>query len=216
MGAKKEVSSLNRAKRIFLVNLLTFLIIVATAFFIFSDDSPAPVVIDSPPQAEQTNYTLADAAYIKGQMRALQTNPATLPEYQDNWVEKLARYELNGDPSFSEASQEAYEALVSEFMRGYKERYNERYDVQPAYDLGYQYGLKFDPEIHGFMPANTSTHHLLLRHKEQLVKTFVIKGDAEWMLFMNSFDLGFYEGYPKVEEGITTQSVTDKIKLFEE
>ncbi|MDQ8208062.1 hypothetical protein QEH52_11120 [Coraliomargarita sp. SDUM461003] len=136
-----------------------------------------------------------------------------MPEFETEWAIKLSRQELRQRAAFSQIESEEFESLAREFLKGYTERYDEYYDDARARELGYNYGLKFDPEIYGMLPF--STLNRLLKDRNQIERKFPINDEAEWLCFCRAFDHGFVDGYNIIKEGITYRTRRPEIQLFD-
>jgi len=161
-----------------------------------------------PPEKELTQL---EQAYLKGQMDALSEHPMTMPEFEDEWVRNICLKMIQRDPTFDGASDDQIEKFAEEYYRGYSGRFEDYFDSTAARNLGYGYGLKFDPAIRPF-PSFGAIKGELTLHKEELVARYELD-EPEWLLFVRAFDQGFEAGYYQIEEGVTTTDIRRPIKL---
>lgn len=206
-------ASLLRAKRVFLVNMALFACLIAVAVFHISGDDEQTENKPPPPVPEKV-WSLAELAYLKGEMQALREHPGTMPEYEEEWVRKHAEQAIRLDREFDGIDETLEEALAVEYFRGYTERFEDYYDGHAARDFGYRHGVKYNPDLYGMFPRGTAA--LLTTNRKKLEQVFVIPDEATWRLFCDAFDLGFTQGYPIIEEGVTVQSRRDEIRLFDD
>ncbi|HBR94660.1 MAG TPA: hypothetical protein DEA90_10900 [Opitutae bacterium] len=207
-------SSLLETKRAFLLNLGLFIcLIFGWVLLPDSQEHQTSPVERSTARFAHELYSLSEFAYLTGQIVALNTRSESMPDFETEWAIKLSRQELRQRAAFSQIESEEFESLAREFLKGYAERYDEYYDDAGARELGYNYGLKFDPEIYGMLPF--STLNRLLKDRNQIERKFPINDEAEWLCFCRAFDNGFVEGYSIIQEGITYRTRRPEIQLFD-
>lgn len=199
----------------FVTNLVLFVGLLVAGWILFAGNAedagkkePEPIIRSEKP------LPLHELAYLKGQMAALSEHPKTMPQFEEEWVRKVCRKAILRDASFDNAPEDQIELLIEEYYRGYAERFDEYYDDRAAREFGFNYGLRFDPALHGMLPRRTDS--LLANNRERLETQYRIRDEAEWRLFCEAFDKGYVQGYRMVEEGVTADSHWDKISLFEE
>lgn len=152
--------------------------------------------------------TKLERAKIAGQVHALSQHPATMPAFSEDWAFEYSKKGITQLPEIEYSNQAELETLAIEFMKGYREFFNEYYDIKPAWDFGYQYGLKFDPNLFGY-DLNYNIEKLN-EHRERIESEFLIKNEAEWQSFYNAFNKGFVKGYHQTKEGVTNKSINTK------
>ncbi|MEM1223437.1 MAG: hypothetical protein AAGH40_11830 [Verrucomicrobiota bacterium] len=209
-------ASLRRAKRLFLLSLSTFVLLVVAMLLLSgsSEEDTHEQVAELPLLEPEPTLTLQEIAYQKGQMLGLSEHPATLPKYESGWVREISKKEVLRDPNFAEADEAEIPQLVEAFYAGYTEQFENYFDDREANELGYAYGLKFDPLIHGLMPRPTS--QVLRATRAGLTSQFQIETEVEWQLFCEAFKEGFLKGYGVTKEGVTKTSIYESISLLDE
>jgi hypothetical protein len=209
--------SLQRAKRIFLVNGALFVCLVTIAAFLYlngDEENAGRDAAPAVPAVPERAWSLSELAFLKGEMQALSEHPATMPEFEKAWVRAVCRKMILRDADFADVLEDGVESLVDAYSRGYAERFDEYFDDRAARELGFSYGLKFDPTIHGVFARRTDA--LLANNRGRLETHYGIRDEAEWRLFSEAFNLGYAQGYRIVEEGATAGSRRDRISLFED
>jgi len=206
-------ASLVRAKRLFLVNSALFVCLMTiAAFLLFSGEEESVATPDPPPPEKE--WSLPELAYLKGEMQALKEHPGTMPEYEEEWVKKHAEQAIRRDREFDGIDEMTAADLAEEYLRGYTNRFTEYYETRAAREFGYEYGVKFNPDIHGLFPR--SSYGALRLNRDRIEQTFNIPDEATWRLFFEAFDSGFVQGYRVIKKGVTVESPWDKITLFNE
>ena len=204
-SAKPE--SLTRAKRLFIANFILFVCLIAAWLIFGRTGAPGSTALEAdiviPPEKQ---LSLPEQAYLKGQMDALSEHPMSMPEFEDEWVRNICLKMIERDTTFDGASDVQIKEFVEEYYRGYSERFEEYFDSTAARNLGYGYGLKFDPTIRPF-PSFVAIQGELALHKEKLVAKFELD-EPEWLLFVKAFDQGFKRGYYQIKEGVTADTRT--------
>lgn len=204
-------SSLLQAKRVFLVNSALFVCLLLIATFLLLDGNEETTTESSQPIAER-EWSMPELAYLKGKMQALREYPGAMPKYEEEWVRMHSEKAILRDREFAGIDKARADALVNAYFRGYTDHFNEYYNTDAARELGYQHGIKFNPDLHGLSPE---TDNLLKTHRKRLVQTFKIPDEAAWRLFCEAFHSGFVQGYPVIEKGITAESLGDKITFLD-
>jgi hypothetical protein len=157
---------------------------------------------------------LSELAYLQGQMAALREHPATMPPFEESRVREVCGKRLLREATFATLSGDRIESLADQYYRGYKERFDEYFDDRSARELGYSYGLKFDPMIHGAFSRSPASQ--LRMSRERMEREYGIRDEAEWRLFCEAFQRGFKVGYYVTKEGVTVRSHWEIIRLFED
>lgn len=203
-----QPESLTRAKRLFITNFILFAVLLIVAWIIFGETGDQGAVAYEPEKVLPTEKALplSELAYLKGQMAALSEHPMTMPEFEDEWVRKICLKMIQRDPTFGDASDGQTEQFAEEYYRGYSERFDEYFDSATARNLGYNFGLKFDPAIRPY-PSFGAIKGELTLHKAELLAKYELD-EPEWRLFVIAFDQGFESGYYQIQEGVT---ITDKL-----
>jgi|GEM_PF-1323646 len=206
--------SLLRARRKLIVNsaLSVCLVTFAAALHLTrgekgSESGTVPVV-------PEKVWSLPQLAHLKGEMQALREYPGTMPDFEEAWARKHAEQAIRLDRDFEGAIEGSARELANEYYKGYTERFKDYYESHAARAFGYHHGIKYNPDLNGYIPRNNDG--LLNTHRKKLEELFDINDEATWRLFCDAFDKGFVEGYIVVEEGITVQSHWDEIRLFNE
>lgn len=209
--------SLTRAKRIFLLNFTLFACLSVTAAFLLIGGEDEEAEPEPTPTIPEKEWSFQELAYLEGEMQALSEYPGTMPEYEEAWVRKHAAQAIQKVTLFEGLDTTTVDKLVEEYIRGYTTRFDAYYDTRPAWEFGYQYGIKFNPEIHGFtIPPPKQVYSEIRSCRERLEQTFNIEEEATWRLFFKAFDSGFTKGYRVVSEGVTAASHHDEVRLFDE
>jgi len=159
-------------------------------------------------------FTRLELAYLEGEILGLSEHPDTMPEYQSEWVLKIATQEIQQNPAFIELEEVELKQLIQAFFDGYTARFDEYYSNEQAKQLGYDFGLKFNPSFHG--PWTKSMLKLLNMHRNRLETEYSIQSEVEWRLFCKEFDKGYLKGFREIKDGVTVRSQGDEIKLFDE
>ncbi|HBR94931.1 MAG TPA: hypothetical protein DEA90_12290 [Opitutae bacterium] len=209
-----NTGSLAKAKRQFLVNLCLFGVLLAIAMLLLADPEQDARKTTQPEIPAEVPLSRNEQAYLAGQMLGLSEHPGTVLEYDPEWVWKVSEQSVKQDPAFKNADSAEIELLTAEFFKGYTEKFDEYYDSSAAREFGCQYGVKFNPEIHGLFPR--ATPGILSLNRAKLETKFHITDEATWRLFCKAFDAGFLQGYQEVVEGKTVQHSHESIILFNE
>lgn len=200
-------SSLVRAKRIFLINLGFFLCLATVAFFLLSGEEKEKSVTKRPEKV----LSLAEEAYLAGEVQALSEHPGTMPDYEIEWVRKLAEKAIERDRRFDRADAEE---LTNQYIEGYTAQFDAYYDTRAAREFGYDYGVKLNPEIHGGYDGISEA--FFDKHRARLEEKFRIEKEVHWYLFCKAFNEGFRDGCMIIKEGVTVQSAKEQIRLFDD
>lgn len=201
-------SSLVRAKRIFLTNLFFFLCLATVTFFLLPGEEEED---QKAPKRPEKVLSLAEEAYLAGEVQALSEHPGTMPDYEIEWVRKLAEKAIERDRRFDGADAEE---LTNQYIEGYTAQFDAYYDTRAAREFGYSYGVKFNPEIYGICVR--ADEEFFDKHRERLEEKFRIEKEAHWYLFCKAFNEGFRDGYMIIKEGVTVQSAKEQIRLFDD
>ena len=196
-------TSLLRAKRLFMMNLALFALLLSGVWLLFDSggDEKAPQQTPAMEPSPEKPLSLPEQAYMRGQTDALRVRPETMPPFEDAWVRLTCRKAILRDPAFA-GQNASIELLVDAYYRGYSERFDDYFDSSIARKLGFNYGLRFDPALHPF-PDFKWIQMTLLPHKPKLSARFGLDA-LKWKLFVKAFDQGFEEGYYRTKEGITS------------
>ena len=207
-----EGDRFQQAKKLFLANvgLLACLILGWVIIISSEEELPENEEVEIIEEPILSNLELAT---LKGEMQALSEHPGTMPEYEKEWVLKVSKQAVKRDPNFNDLDESTLIQLADAYFNAYTERFNEYFDPRSAREAGYRYGVKFNPNLHGFYPRGTWM--LLQRHRARLAEEFYIPSEAEWRLFCEAFDKGFTQGYRIIDEDTTARSLEDEIKLFD-
>lgn len=211
-----QPASLTRAKQLFIANFILFTFLLLVAFLILNrnDNGESTKAELGANLISEKPLSLRELAHLKGEMQALREYPGTMPPYEEEWARKHAEQAIRRDRSYDGADESLILILINEYFRAYTERFEDYYDDQAAREFGYHYGVKFNPDLHGLFPRET--YGLLIANREKLEQAFAIPDEATWRLFCEAFDKGFVQGYRVIEEGVTVESLRDKIMLFPE
>ena len=212
--ANGKSHSLLRAKRMFLANSALFACLVTITAFLYLRSDEENAESDTAPAVPEKVWSLAELAYLKGEMQALSEHPDTMPEFEEEWAKKHAEQAIRRGREFDRADNSLRPILIEEYLRAYTERFKDYYDDNAAREFGYHYGVKFNPNLHGLFPGECDG--LLNTNRKKLQQAFDIPDEATWRLFCDAFDKGLVQGYRVTEEGITVRSHWDKISLFNE
>lgn len=210
---RQDSSSLSRAKRVFLINSLLCLGIFSITAFVFNKGDEESAESTPTPIIASKAWSLPELAYLKGEMQALCEHPLTMPPYEEEWAKKHAEQAIRRAPDFDQADGTLIPILVDEYLKAYRVKFKDYYDDRNAWEFGYRYGIKFNPDLHGLFPRRC--HSLLNANRKKLEEAFKIPDEATWRLFCHAFDRGFVQGYRIFEEGVTVQSRSQEIPLFE-
>lgn len=213
---KGATASLTQAKRRFLLNLGVFvcLALIVAVYMANTDGGGAPPENETYAAAEEP-LSIEDRVYLGGQMLGLSEHPSMMPEYEASWAMKVSRSEVAQYVASSQLEVSDPDKLTELFFKGYTERYHDYYDDGLAHELGYKYGVKFNPALLRVVSIPT-TYELLAANKEKLKSLYHISDEATWWLFCKAFQKGFDQGYYVVEEGVTVEEPYQQINLFEE
>jgi hypothetical protein len=209
-----SVSSLRKAKRRFVINLCLFGVLLMAAALIFTSSEETVQKPAEPESPAPEPLSLNEKAYLAGQMLGLSEHPDTMPEYGSEWVMKISKQAVKRNLALEDVGEAELALLTAAFYKGYTERFHEYYDDHAAREFGYQYGVRFNPDIHGFFP--NSTIGKLALNRTKLEEQFHIPDEPTWRLFCRAFDAGFLQGYPRVVDGVTVQSRYERVPLFNE
>lgn len=199
-----EPEHLRRARRLFIANVVLFIVLLLVAFFLLAGGSEeGEEAVSETVVARSTPPTLPELAYLKGQMAALREHPATLPEFEEEWVRKFCRRMVLRDASITETPEYSIESLVEAYYQGYKERFEDYFDASIAREFGYENGLKYDPLVHPLFSLR-GIGAMLAPHEQTLRNRFQLDRPC-WELFVQAFYEGIMDGYPVTQEGTTAR-----------
>jgi hypothetical protein len=215
---KKQLEQINEsllhAKRKFLLNLCLFTSVACTVIYLYTSNQEDDSIKETTIQGAEKVLNLRELANLKGQMLALSEYPGTVPAYEVDWVMKSSKQQVKRYFANQCLSQDELKALTQAFFEGYSDRFNDYYDSHIAQEMGYKYGLKFNPMLHGFYPGTALK--LLESNRKRLAAEFNIKDEAQWGLFCQAFDKGLIKGYDVILDGVTVKSRRDQIRLFDD
>lgn len=209
-----NIGPLMTAKRRFVVSIIMLSTLLLAAVFTIISPEGTTNEANEPEISTPEPLSLNQQAYLAGQMRGLREHPDTMPAYESEWVMKISEQSIKRKTEFKDVSETETLLLVEQFYKGYTERFNEYYDDRVAREFGYEYGVKFDPNVHGLLPI--ATIGILHYHRAALEEQFYIPDEPTWRLFCIAFSDGFVQGYRKVVKGTTIQSTSEEVPLFKE
>lgn len=206
----------HRAKRVFLTNLALFTSLMLTVILLTTDDDAAQGSAIEGSEAEteaSKEFSYTEEANILGQIDASNEHPDSLPDLDGIWPLRLARKRIRAEIAFENLSSEKKEELSQSYLKGYLQRYNDYYDGSRAERAGYELGLRYNPEIFGYV--NDPYNNDLSSCRDGISIHFNITDEVSWRLFRQHLEHGYARSCNLIVPGKTITSIRQKMNTLQ-